>query len=155
MNIKWNQALLAGLVGTLLFDIVGFFFLKEWWDIPALLSMKFGAPLIVGVLGHYGNGVMLAVIYSAIAPLLKGPRWARALTFMTAQTIGGVWLFMLPLLDMGIAGLSVSAMIPVITMARHWAFGAALIAFIEVRANSAKPLFGTEADVSSLASGKA
>lgn len=50
----------------------------------------------------------------------------RALTFITIQTIFGVWLFMLPLLDAGVAGLKMGAMMPVITMVRHWAYGLTL-----------------------------
>lgn len=45
---------------------------------------------------------------------------------MTAQTVFGVWLFMLPLLGMGPAGLGVSAMVPVMTLVSHWGYGLAL-----------------------------
>lgn len=141
MKIPFPQALIAGLIGTLLFDITGFALTGNWWDIAGLLSTKFGTGLLPGVLGHYANGAMLAIIYSAIAPSLPGPKWFRAMSFITVQTVIGVWLFMLPLLDMGIAGLGVSPMIPVITMLRHWAYGVALIQFVSITApgdNSAK-----------------
>lgn len=45
---------------------------------------------------------------------------------MTAQTVFGVWLFMLPLRGMGPARLDVSAMVPVVTLASHWAYGLVL-----------------------------
>jgi hypothetical protein len=65
-------------------------------------------------------------VFAALAPSLWGPGWARALTYITAQTVFGVWLFMLPLLGMGPAGLGASAMVPVMTLVSHWGFGLAL-----------------------------
>jgi len=86
------------------------------------------------VFAHYANGALLAVIYSAVAPSLWGPRWARAATFVTAETVFGVWLFMLPLVGAGIAGLEVSAAMPFITLARHLAYGIGLALLIPVAA---------------------
>jgi len=79
-----------------------------------------------GVLAHYANGTILAVVYASLAPSLWGPAWARALTYMTAETVFGVWLFMMPLLGMGPAGLAVSPMVPVMSLARHWGYGLVL-----------------------------
>src|SRR5262249_12783142 len=39
-----------------------------------------------------------------------------------AETVFGVWLFMLPLLGLGVAGLVASPLLPVITLARHWGY---------------------------------
>ena len=80
--------------------------------------MKLGVGLGGGVVAHYANGAVLGIIYAGVGPSLWGPGWARALTFMTIQTIFGVWLFMLPLLDAGVAGRKMGTMVPVITMAR-------------------------------------
>ncbi len=126
MRLDIKLTVLAGVVGTIAFDLAGLLFTGQWWDIPNLLGAKLGIGLAAGVLAHYSNGVILAVIFAALADVIPGPRWSRAFTFITVQTVFGVWLFMLPLLDMGIAGLGVSAMIPVITLARHWAYAGAL-----------------------------
>ncbi len=132
MKINWKFTILAGIVGTLVFDLVGLLLTGTWWDLPALLGGKLEIGLVGGVLAHYGNGVILAVIYAAIAPSLWGPGWTRALTFVSIQTVFGVWLFMLPLLDAGIAGLKMSAMMPVITLVRHWGYGLVLAWLVPV-----------------------
>ena len=136
MKINWKLTILAGLLGTLAFDLLGLLLTGQWWDIPALLGDKLGTGLASGVVAHYANGVLLTVIYAAIAPSLWGSRATRALTYITAETVFGVWLFMLPLLGAGIAGIEVSAAMPFITLARHWAFGLVLAALIPIAAGS-------------------
>ncbi len=126
MRINWTRAVLAGLAGTLVFDVLGFLLSGQWWSVPGLLSAKLGMPLAAGVVAHYTNGAILAVIYAGVAPSLWGPDWVRALTYMTAQTVFGVWLFMLPLLGMGPAGLGASSMVPIRTLVSHWGYGLAL-----------------------------
>lgn len=126
MQIDWKRAVLAGLSGTVIFDVLGLLLTGQWWDVPGLLGMKLGTGLVGGVLGHYANGAILAIIYAGLAPSLWGPSWARALTYITIQTVFGVWLFMMPLLGMGIAGLKASALIPVMTLVRHWGYGLVL-----------------------------
>jgi hypothetical protein len=125
-KINWTNAVLAGLVGTLVFDIVGFFLTGQWWDIPALLGEKTELGFAYGVVGHYSNGVLLAILYAGIAPSLWGPNWLRAQLFVTAEAIALVWFFMLPLLGAGIAGTKMGAMVPVITLVRHLAYGVPL-----------------------------
>lgn len=142
MKINWTKSILAGLAGTLLFDIVGFILTGQWWDIPGLLGSKLGVGLAGGLLAHYGNGVAIAIIYAAMAPSLFGPKWFRALSFITVQTIMGVWFFMLPLLGAGIAGWDMGKLVPLITLARHFAFAVPLIFLIstELCVNETKPL---------------
>lgn len=124
--IDWKQAAIAGVVGTVVFDVVGLVFTQTWWDIPMLLGDKLGGGLLVGVVAHYLNGLLIAAIYAGVGPSLWGSNWARALLFMTAQTIFGVGLFMMPLLGMGVMGINMGIMMPVIGMLRHWGYGAAL-----------------------------
>jgi hypothetical protein len=126
MTINWQRTILAGLAGTLVFDLIGLLLTGQWWDIPGLLGMKLGLGVAGGVVAHYANGALLAIIYTGIAPFLWGPGWVRALTYITVETVFGVWLFMLPLLDLGVAGVNASAMFPVITLVRHWGYGAVL-----------------------------
>ncbi len=130
-TINWKRAILAGLLGTVLFDLVGLFFTGTWWDIPTILGAKTGLGLAYGVMGHYSNGILLAILFAGIAPSLWGPKWARALTFVVGETIALVWFFMLPLLGAGVAGLDMDPMMPVITLLRHIAYAIPLIFLID------------------------
>ncbi len=134
MKIHYLKAAIAGIVGTAAFDITGLVLTGTFWDIPALIGSKLtpAGGLAVGVVAHYANGVLLAILYGALAPSLWGPRWARALTFVTAETVFGVWFFMLPLLGLGPLGLKAGLALPFIALARHWAYGAALAALYPV-----------------------
>lgn len=126
MQIQWKRAILAGLAGTLIFDLSGLLITQRWWDVPGLLGMKLETGLLGGVVAHYANGAILAIIYAGVGPSLWGPSWVRALTYITVQTVFGVWLFMMPLLGVGMAGLKMGALAPVITLIRHWAYGLTL-----------------------------
>lgn len=128
-KINWIKAILAGVVGTLAFDIVGYLFTGQWWDIAGIIGEKTEMGFAFGVLGHYSNGILLAVLYAGIAPSLWGPNWLRTLTFVSAETVALVWFFMLPLLGAGIAGIKLGTMLPFITLARHWAYGIPLYFF--------------------------
>ncbi len=129
-TINWKNAILAGIAGTILFDIVGFALTGNWWDIPGLLGEKTGLGLAYGVGGHYGNGVLLAILFAGLAPSIWGPKWLRPIIFVTAEMVALVWLFMLPLLGAGVAGMDASPMMPLITFLRHLAYAIPLIFFI-------------------------
>lgn len=122
MKINWIKAGLAGIIGTLLFDIVGLLFTGTWWDIPGVLAQAVGLPFPIALLMHYGNGIALAAIYAALAPSLFGPGWLRALLFTTLETVMLVWFLLFPLLGLGIAGLEGGLLFPVLSMTRHWAY---------------------------------
>lgn len=126
-KINWKNAIIAGVIGTLLFDLVGWLITGQWFDIPVLLGAKTGLGFAYGMLGHYSNGILLAVLYAGIAPSLFGPEWLRPIIFVSAETVALVWLFMLPLLGAGVAGTVMSPMMPVITLVRHLAFALPLI----------------------------
>jgi hypothetical protein len=131
MKINWLKAGLARIIGTIAFDLAGLVLLQTFWDLPALLGSKIAGEgalaLPAGVAAHYGNGVVRAILYAAIEPSLWGKRWARALTFMTAQTVFGVWLFMLPLLGAGVMGLKMGGDVWLISLLRHWAYAVPLV----------------------------
>ena len=135
--IDWRNAIFAGVAGTVVFDLVGSL-LTGRWSVPMLLGAKLGIGVAGGAVAHYANGVILAVIFAGIAPSLWGPDWARAITYVTIQTVFGVWLFMNPLLDMGIAGLKAGLMAPVISLIRHWAFGLTLAFLYPVAADAVR-----------------
>jgi hypothetical protein len=131
-TINWKNAIIAGIAGTVLFDIVGLIFTGTWWDIPALLGEKTGLGLAYGVAGHFGNGIMLGILYAGIAPSLWGPKWARAGLFMAAETVALVWFFMFPLVGAGVMGLEMGAMMPVVSLLRHLVFAIPLAFLIEI-----------------------
>jgi hypothetical protein len=126
MRINFLRAILAGLAGTVVFDVAGLLMKGAWWDTPATLGSSLGVGMLGGVPAHYGIGVILAIIYAGLAPSLWGPNWVRALTYMTAQTVFGVWFFMMPMMGAGIAGLETGPLTPIVSLAGHWAYGLVL-----------------------------
>ena len=126
-RINWTKAILAGIAGTILFDLFGLIMGMGWWDIPALLGEKTGLGLAYGVAGHYSNGVLLAVLYAGIAPSLWGPAWIRPFIYTTGETIALVWLFMFPLVGAGVAGLDMGVDMAVGSMVRHWIYALPLL----------------------------
>ncbi len=140
-KINWLKAIAAGIAGTLAFDVVGYLFTGQWWDIAGIIGAKTEMGLPFGVAGHFANGILIAVLYAGIAPSLWGPNWLRAFTFVTIETIALVWFFMLPLLGAGIAGTKLAANMPLITMVRHWAYAIPLILIIHGFSKSVKSQF--------------
>ena len=129
-TINWKNAIIAGIIGTILFDLLGVLLTGTWWDVPGILGEKTGLGLAYGLGAHYGNGVLLAVLFAGIAPSLWGPKWLRPMIFITAQMVALVWLFMLPLLGAGVAGLDASPMMPLFTFLRHIIYAIPLIFLI-------------------------
>jgi len=129
-KINWKNVIIGGVLGTIAFDIIGFFFTGTWWDIPSLLGEKTGLGFAYGVFGHFSNGILLAILYAGIAPSLWGPTWLRTLFFVTAETVALVWFFMFPLLGAGIAGTKMAAIIPLVSLVRHIAYGVPVWYFV-------------------------
>jgi hypothetical protein len=129
-KINWENAIIGGVLGTLAFDIIGFFFTGTWWDIPRLLGEKTGLGTAYGIFGHFSNGILLAILYAGIAPSLWGPTWLRTLLFVTAETVALVWFFMFPLLGAGIAGTKMAAIIPLVSLVRHIFYGVPVWYFV-------------------------
>lgn len=120
--IRWTRAAVAGLLGTVVFDLVGLV-LTGTWSTPMMLGAKLEIGLAGGVVAHYVNGILLAIIFAGVGPSLWGPNWLRGLTYMLIQQIFGVWLFLNPILGSGIMGLKAGPMAPVLSLVRHLAFG--------------------------------
>jgi len=137
MNIQWKKTIPAGLAATLALDLGGLMMTGKWWDIPTLLGAKLGTGLVGGIAMHYGIGVILAAVFVAVAPSLRGPLWLRTLSYISVQTVVGVFLFMYPLLDLGVAGLKAGAMMPVISLARHFLY--ALVLSLALRGSASFP----------------
>lgn len=121
-TINWKNAIIAGVIGTILFDLFGWIMGMGWWDIPSLLGEKTGLGLAYGVFGHFSNGALLAILYAGIAPSLWGPHWIRPFIFITAQTVALVWFFMFPLVGAGVAGLNVGPDMAIGSLVRHWVY---------------------------------
>lgn len=121
-TINWKNAIVAGILGTILFDLFGLVMGMGWWDIPALLGEKTGLGMAYGVFGHFSNGALLAILYAGIAPSLFGPAWLRPFIFITAQTVALVWFFMFPLVGAGVAGLNVGVDMAIGSLVRHWVY---------------------------------
>ena len=121
-TINWKNAIIAGVLGTILFDLFGWVMGMGWWDIPSLLGEKTGLGLAYGVFGHFSNGALLAILYAGIAPSLWGPHWIRPFIFITAQTVALVWFFMFPLVGAGVAGLNVGPDMAIGSLVRHWVY---------------------------------
>ncbi len=130
-TINWKNTIAAGFLGIILFDVVGLLITGTWWDIPTTLGAKTGFGLAYGVIGHYSNGSLLAILFAGIAPSLWGPKWFRPIIFVTEEMIALVWLFMLPLLGAGVAGIDMSPITSVITLIRHLAYAIPLIFLIQ------------------------
>ncbi|MCZ8516314.1 hypothetical protein O9H85_28770 [Paenibacillus filicis] len=130
-KLNWGRAILAGVVGTILFNIVMYIDIAVTGvpaDIPALLGTKLigegSGALFVGHLVHLLNGIVLAIIFFAMSPHMPGRNnIIKGVLFAIAELIAGVWLFMLPIMGAGIMGLGLAKAIPVITLLRHLAYG--------------------------------
>ncbi len=142
MKINWARTIPAGLAATLALDLSGLLMTGKWWDIPNLLGAKLGTGLLGGLAMHYGIRVILAAVFVAVAPSLRGPLWLRALSYISVQTVVGVFLFMFPLLDLGVAGLKAGAMMPVISLARHFLY--ALVLSLALRGLESSPSVSAE-----------
>lgn len=137
-GIDWMRAAMAGVVGTAAFDLLGLL-ANGKWSTPAMLAAKLELPFVGGVAAHYGNGVLLAIIFAGVGPSLWGPNWFRGLTYMLAEEIFGVWLFLNPILGMGVAGLKAGPMVPIISLAKHLVFGLVLAFLYRVTESSTSP----------------
>lgn len=121
-TINFKIATIAGVLGTLLFDILGLILNGQWWDIASILGEKTGLGFAYGVGAHFGNGILLAILYAGIAKSIIGPSYLRPFIFITIQTIALVWLFMFPLLGAGVAGLDVGPEMAIGSLLRHWVY---------------------------------
>jgi uncharacterized membrane protein YagU involved in acid resistance len=81
MSINLKKAILAGLIGTAVMTMVGVW-VAPMMGIPPMnpaemLAQPMGGSIVLGWIGHLMVGVVLAIIYAAVAPRLVGPPWAR------------------------------------------------------------------------------
>lgn len=81
MNIDFGRAVVAGLVGTAIMTLVGLY-IAPLMGLPAMnpadmLAEQMGGMMVAGWIAHFMIGVILAVIYAAVASALPGPPAVR------------------------------------------------------------------------------
>ncbi|MDE3152819.1 MAG: hypothetical protein KGL93_11290 [Gemmatimonadota bacterium] len=114
MNINYGKAVIGGLVGTVLMTIIGLV-VAPMMGIPkmnpaAMLAGAMGGNLALGWVAHFMIGIVLALIYGAVASLIPGAPWIRGAVYGIAP-----WLMLevavLPMMGMPLfAGSVVLAM---------------------------------------------
>jgi len=77
MKIKVARAVAAGVAGTIVMTVVGVW-VAPLMGIPAMnpaemLAGAMGGNLVLGWMGHFMIGTVLAVTYAAVSPRLPGP----------------------------------------------------------------------------------
>lgn len=127
MRINWIRAVLAGLLGTGAMTAVGL------WVAPAMgmprmnpaaaLAGAMGGSALLGWLGHLMIGIVLALVYAAVAPRLPGAPWMRGTLYGLAP-----WLLaqlaVMPM--MGMPVFSGSAATAIGSLIGHLVYGAVL-----------------------------
>ncbi|MGH7540555.1 MAG: DUF6789 family protein [Gemmatimonadota bacterium] len=113
-EIHVGRAIAAGIIGTAVMTIVGVW-IAPLMGMPAMnpaemLAGVMGGSLVLGWLGHFMIGTVLALIYVVVAPALAGPPVVRGALygiapFLLAQIV------VMPVMGMGLfAGSAVMAM---------------------------------------------
>ena len=96
MNVNFGKAALAGIVGTVAMTLVGLY-VAPIMGIPAMnpaamLAGPMGGSMALGWVGHFTIGIVLAVIYAAVAgnipgsPALRGALYGIA-PWLLAQLV--------------------------------------------------------------------
>ena len=125
MPRNWNRAVLAGLAGTLLMTAVGLW-VAPMMGIPRMnpaemLAGTMGGSLLLGRMGHFGIGILLAFGYAIVAPALPGAPAARGALYGVAP-----WLLaqlaVLPM--MGMPVFSGSMVLAMGSLVGHLVYGA-------------------------------
>lgn len=104
MNINFGRAALAGIIGTVMMTVVGLY-AAPMMGIPAMnpaemLAGQMGGNAALGWMGHFMIGMILAVVYAAVAGSLPGPLVVRGALYALAP-----WLLaqvvVMPMMGMG------------------------------------------------------
>ena len=127
MDIKWKQAIIAGVIATAIMTVVGLI-VAPMMGIPRMnpaemLAMQMGGVLAIGWIAHFMIGTIHAVIYAAVARFIPGPPAARGALygiapFLLAQIV------VMPM--MGMPVFSGSASLAMGSLIGHLIYGAAL-----------------------------
>ncbi len=89
MTIAWGNAIIAGLAGTAVMTVL-MYMAKAMgmpMDMPRILGLMFTKPenkvgtYIVGLMAHFMNGVIFALIYATLFTVLGLAGWTWGLVF--------------------------------------------------------------------------
>ena len=127
MRVNWIRAVLAGLLGTGVMTAVGL------WVAPvmgmprmnpaAALAGAMGGSEVLGWLGHLMIGIVLALVYAAIAARLPGAPWMRGALYGLAPWLLAQ-LVVMPMMGMPVFSGSLAAAIG--SLIGHLVYGAVL-----------------------------
>lgn len=125
MRINWGKAILAGLIGTAVMTMVGLW-VAPMMGIPRMnpaemLAQPMGGSIVLGWVGHFMVGVVLAIIYALVAPRLPGPFWARGALYGIAPWLVAQ-LVVIPM--MGMPVFSGSIVMAMGSLIGHLVYGA-------------------------------
>jgi uncharacterized membrane protein YagU involved in acid resistance len=125
MQRNWMRAVVAGLVGTAVMTAVGLW-LAPMMGIPRMnpaemLAMAMGGNLMLGWLGHFMIGTVLAVGYALVAPWLPGAPALRGALYGIAPWLVAQ-LMVMPM--MGMPVFSGSAAMAMGSLIGHLVYGA-------------------------------
>ena len=134
-----SAGLVAGFVATVVLSAMmiakGMMGVMPELDVIAMLSMMMGAPAAVGWLAHFMIGTLawgggFAVLYALIpggTALLKG------IVFGIAAWLG-MMIMVMPMAGVGLFGMTMGLMAPMMTLVLHVIFGAVLGVTYHMRA---------------------
>lgn len=127
MNNLVIKTVLGGVIGTIILTIMAFFvapMMGVKMDPPAMLSMKFHVPILVGWVMHFMMGIMFAFAYMLIIRKLLhtvSNIWIKGIIF------GGI-IFMVALVGMYLMGALHPALMNVMAlMMAHFAYGIGVV----------------------------
>ena len=125
MTRNWGKAVVAGLVGTVVMTAIGLW-VAPMMGIPRMnpaemLAGAMGGNALLGWVGHFMIGSILAVIYAAVAPALPGPPAVRGAIYGLAPWLVAM-LMVMPM--MGMPAFGGAAAIAMGSLIGHLVYGA-------------------------------
>lgn len=125
MTRNWGKAVVAGLVGTVVMTAIGLW-VAPMMGIPRMnpaemLAGAMGGNALLGWLGHFMIGSILAVIYAVVAPALPGPPAVRGAIYGLAPWLVAM-LMVMPM--MGMPAFGGAAAVAMGSLIGHLVYGA-------------------------------
>jgi uncharacterized membrane protein YagU involved in acid resistance len=124
-NIRIERAIVAGVIGTAVMTAVGLW-VAPVMGIPAMnpaqmLAGAMGGIVVLGWLAHFMIGMVLAVLYALVAPMLPGPPAVRGALYGVAPFLLAQ-IVVIPM--MGMPLFSGSAVMAAGSLIGHLVYGA-------------------------------
>ncbi len=125
MTRNWGRAVVAGLVGTVVMTAIGLW-VAPLMGIPRMnpaemLAGAMGGSALLGWVGHFMIGSILAVIYAAVAPALPGAPPVRGALYGLAPWLVAMVMIM-PM--MGMPAFGGAAAVAMGSLIGHLVYGA-------------------------------